>query len=128
MKPDGRLFGQSAESIADEYLRKKGYRIIDRNVRSPSGELDLVARLGDTVVFIEVKARRTEKYGGVSYSINRRKEQRIIKLAAQYLAKHHLHGQPCRFDVILCKGGQTAPIEIEHIEDAFEVTGEDLRW
>ena len=128
MKTDGRLFGQSAESIADEYLRKKGYRIIDRNVRLPSGELDLVARLGDTVVFIEVKSRRTEMYGGVTYSIDKRKEQRIIKLAAQYLAKHHLHSQPCRFDVILCKGGQTMPIEIVHIEDAFEVPGEDLRW
>ena len=128
MKGNPRLFGQSAELAADAYLQKKGYRILGRNVRLNSGELDLVAQLGETVVFIEVKARRTETYGGVSYAIDRRKEQRVIKLAAQYLAKHKLNGQPCRFDVILCKEGQMTSIEIEHIENAFEVPGEDLRW
>lgn len=128
MSGDPRTFGQHAESEAERYLRRKGYRILERNVRSPNGELDLVARSGDVLVFVEVKARRSSAYGGASYAVDGRKQARLVRLAAQYLVRHRLRAVPCRFDVVLCTGGTVGPNAIEHIENAFEVPGEDLRW
>ena len=87
MKSDGQRFGESAEVLAEHWLRKKGYRILERNIRLPGGELDMIVRHGDMLVFVEVKARRTDEYGGAPYAIPRSKEQRMIKLAAQYLAQ-----------------------------------------
>lgn len=124
----GRLFGQAAESAAERYLRRKGYRIVARNARTPSGELDLVARIGQTLVFVEVKARGSSAYGGAAGAVDGRKQARLIKQAAQYLARHRLRDQPCRFDVILCGRDGGVPAVVEHIEQAFEVPGEDLRW
>lgn len=128
MSVAGRLFGQAAESEAERYLRRKGYRILARNARTPSGELDLVARSGSVLVFVEVKARGASTHGGAVGAVDGRKQARLVKLAAQYLARHRLRNQPCRFDVIVCAGGTDAPAVIEHIEHAFEVPGDDLRW
>ena len=124
----GRLFGEAAESEAERYLRRKGYRILERNERLPSGELDLVAQSGSELVFVEVKARSGSTHGGAVGAVNGRKQARLVRLAAQYLARHRLRNQPCRFDVILCAGGTGAPEVVEHIEHAFEVPGDDLRW
>jgi putative endonuclease len=124
----GRLFGEAAESKAEQYLRSKGYRILARNARTPSGELDLVTRAGPVLVFVEVKARGKSTHGGAVEAVDSRKQARLVRLAAQYLARHRLRDQPCRFDVILCAGGADAPEVIEHIEHAFEVPGDDLRW
>ncbi|MGH7255464.1 MAG: YraN family protein [Nitrospirales bacterium] len=126
-----RAFGQAAESAAERYLRRKGYRILGRNLRSISGELDLVAQQDEVLVFVEVKARRSEAYGGSRHAVDRRKQARLVRLAAQYLARERIRDRPCRFDVILCQGGLDAPDRpdrIVHIENAFEVPGEDLRW
>lgn len=123
-----RVFGKEAESAAELFLRKKGYRILHRNVRFPNGELDLVASIGKIVVFVEVKARRTSLFGGAPHAVNRRKELRLIQLAAQYLARYGLDDRPCRFDVVLCQGDAAESAHIEHIENAFEVPGSDLRW
>ena len=128
MQPGPHQFGRQAERLAERYLRKKGFCIIDRNVRLPGGELDLVARCGPTMVFIEVKARRTQLFGGTAYAVNNRKRQRIIKLAMGYLAQHHLKDQDCRFDVVLYDDDRTSSPTIEHIVNAFEVPGEDFRW
>ncbi len=123
-----RTFGQAGESEAERFLRRKGYKILDRNVRSPSGELDLVAQTGGVLVFVEVKARRTQALGGAVQAVDGRKQARLIRLAAQYLAQHRSRHRSCRFDVVLCTGGTDKPEAIEHIENAFEVPGEDLRW
>ena len=91
----------------------------------------MIAQHGDILVFVEVKGRRTERYGGAPFAIHGRKEQRMIKLAAQYLAyhNHEMYGhQLCRFDVILCQKNSHGPLDIQHIENAFEVSGQDLRW
>jgi putative endonuclease len=128
MSVAGRLFGHAAESEAERYLRRKGYRILARNARTPSGELDLVARSGSVLVFVEVKARGSSTHGGAVGAVDSRKQARLVKLAAQYLARHRLRNQPCRFDVVVCAGGTDAPAVIEHIEHAFEVPGGDLRW
>jgi putative endonuclease len=123
-----RLFGQEGESAAEEYLRHKGYRIVARNLRSSLGELDLVAEDGQTLIFVEVKARRTDAFGGAIHAVHPRKQEKLIQLAAQYLARHHVKDRLCRFDVVLLQGTDGAAPQIEHIENAFEVSGDDLRW
>ncbi|WP_447979669.1 YraN family protein [Candidatus Nitrospira bockiana] len=119
---DQKQFGRDAESEAERYLRRHGYRIRDRNARSVYGELDLVAERGGTIVFVEVKARRTSAYGGAPHAVDARKQAKLIRLAAHYLARHKLADRPCRFDVVLCSG-DAGPDRIEHIENAFEVPG-----
>lgn len=123
-----RMFGQEGESAAEQYLRRKGYRILARNLRSSVGELDLVAEEGQVLVFVEVKARRTDAFGGAIYAVHQRKQEKVIQLAAQYLARHHIKDRLCRFDVVLLQGDETAPTQVEHIQNAFEVSGDDLRW
>jgi putative endonuclease len=122
-----KLFGQAGESAAEEFLRHKGYRIVARNLRSSVGELDLVAEDGQVLVFIEVKARRTDAYGGAIYAVHQRKQEKVIRLAAQYLARHHIKDRLCRFDVVLLQGSNAVAPQIEHIQNAFEVSGNDLR-
>ena len=123
-----KLFGQEGESAAEQYLRHKGYRIVARNLRSSVGELDLVAEDGQVLVFVEVKARRTDAFGGAIHAVHQRKQEKLIQLAAQYLARHHLKDRPCRFDVVLLQGTDAVASQIEHIQNAFEVPGDDLRW
>jgi len=127
-KPASHLFGQTAESLAAQYLKKKGYHILGRNVQLQGGELDLIARDGKTLVFIEVKARRSDSHGGMLSTITESKKQRLIKLAARYLSQHQLSYQESRFDVVLCRQHPDDSFEIIHIEHAFEVPGEDSRW
>ncbi len=123
-----RLFGQEGEAAAERYLRQKGYRIVARNLRSSLGELDFVAEDGPVLVFVEVKARRTGEFGGAIHAVHRGKQQKLIRLASQYLARHHLTHRACRFDVVLLQGADDSVPAIEHIENAFDVPGDDLRW
>lgn len=123
-----RRLGQEGESAAEQYLRHKGYRIVARNLRSSVGELDLVAEDDQVLVFVEVKARRTDAFGGAVHAVHRRKQETLIRLAAQYLARHHIKNRLCRFDVVLLQGADTAGSQIDHIQNAFEVSGDDLRW
>jgi putative endonuclease len=118
-----RAFGLTAESEAARFLQRKGYRILDRNARSSSGELDLVAQVGDILVFVEVKARRTSAYGGAPHAVNAHKQAKLVKLAAQYMVRHGLSHRVCRFDVMLCTEDSTGRLAIEHIEHAFDVPG-----
>lgn len=113
-------FGREAEATAERYLRHKGYRIIGRNIRLATGELDLVAETGGRVVFVEVKARRTSAHGGGIHAVDARKQTRLARLAGQYLAQRRWHERLCRFDVILCGSKGGVPAVIEHIENAFD--------
>jgi putative endonuclease len=88
--------------------------------------LDLVARDGEVLVFVEVKARRSEAFGGARCAVDARKQARLIRLAARYLAVHRLQDPLCRFDVVLCSGGIDKPSALEHIEGAFDVPADDL--
>jgi putative endonuclease len=128
MLSPSQAFGQSAENLAEQMLRKKGYRILERNFRLAGGELDLIAEDHGTLVFIEVKARRGENFGGAPYAITTRKQQQIIKLAQCYLSKHGLTNKPCRFDAILMVEADQHSPELTHIEQAFEVPSSDWQW
>jgi len=128
MLSPSQAFGQSAENQAERMLRKKGYRILERNVRLAGGELDLIAEDRGALVFIEVKARRGDHLGGAAYAITTRKQQQIIKLAQCYLSKHGLIDTPCRFDAILVVGADNPSPQLTHIEQAFEVPSSVWQW
>lgn len=115
-------FGQAGEARAEQFLRQKGYRILERNLRTSLGELDLVAEDAGVLVFVEVKARTTEAFGGALLAVDRRKQAKLIRLASQYLAQRHLTERVCRFDVVLVQGGGDASSRIEHVQNAFDVS------
>lgn len=115
-------FGQASETRAEQFLVAKGYRILDRNVRTQLGELDLVADDQGVVVFIEVKGRSTEAFGGARLAVDHRKRAKLTKLAAQYLAQRHWSDKVCRFDVVLVQGQSSIRGQIEHLPNAFDVT------
>jgi putative endonuclease len=121
-----RFFGQEGEAEAERYLRRKGYRIVARNVRSSLGELDLVAEDGHVLVFIEVKARRSGRFGGAIHAVHRQKQHKLVRLAARFLAQRHWMDRLCRFDVVLLEARGTAALRVQHIQNAFEVSAGDL--
>ncbi len=110
-----RALGRAGEAVAAAALRARGYRILDRNVRLRRGELDLVADDAGTIVFVEVKTRRTAAYGTPAEAVGGRKRQALIRLAEAYLARRRLTGRPCRFDVAevwVAPGGRVLRVEI----------------
>jgi putative endonuclease len=92
--------GRDAEAIAAKHLQRHGLRIVERNWRCRFGEIDLIARDGACLVFVEVRARSSAQYGGAAESIDRRKRNRLIAAATQYLARTGLDTK-CRFDAVL---------------------------
>lgn len=95
--------GREAEAAAARLLEKAGLRIVDRNFRVRGGEIDLIARDGSTLVFVEVRARSGGGFGGAAASIDAAKQQRIVLAARHYLARH---GEcDCRFDCLLQDAG-----------------------
>jgi putative endonuclease len=109
-----RARGQWGEDLAARHYRHLGYEVIDRNWRSPTGELDLVLRTGTTIVFSEVKARRSADYGPASAAVTVAKQRRIRQLAVEWLRAHDVHGDSVRFDVVAITG-----THLDLITDAF---------
>jgi len=116
--------GRRGERAAERYLRKRGYRIVARGERGRLGELDLIAVDGRTVVFVEVKTRRSHDAGHPSEAVGAEKQKRLTRLALAYLKRHELIECASRFDVlaITWPDGARQP-KIEHIKNAFEATG-----
>jgi putative endonuclease len=102
--------GNEAEALAAEFLARRGLTIVARNWRRRCGELDLVARDGDTLVFVEVRLRRRTDYGGAAASITAAKRARLIAAAGHYLARLP-RTPPCRFDAVLLDALDPARIE-----------------
>ncbi|MFV2066160.1 MAG: YraN family protein [Pirellulales bacterium] len=116
-----RTLGQRGEVAAARYLKGQGYTIVARGDRSPWGEIDLVAVDGRTVVFVEVKTRRSHDRGHPAEAVDLRKQRQITRAALAYLKRHQLLENACRFDVVAV----TWPIEarrptIEHFRSAFD--------
>jgi len=109
--------GDAAEALAATFLERRGLKILSRNYRCRFGEIDLVAESGATLVFVEVRARRSEEFGGPAESITGTKRRRLVAAARHYLA--NAGERAARFDVVLLRG---EPPRIEWIADAF---GED---
>jgi putative endonuclease len=92
--------GISGENLACAELQRRGYAILERRYRTRFGEIDIIARDGATIVFVEVKARLTDDFGGAAAAVTRWKQRRIAQMAVDYLARRSLHDCPCRFDVV----------------------------
>lgn len=116
------LFGNRGERLAAQMLKGKGYVILARNCRNRCGEIDIIARDGDTIVFVEVKTRSEHTEGRPEEAVTRTKQRQITRAASAWLQQHKLHQHRCRFDVvaIVWRTGEK-PI-VDHIQSAFEAT------
>jgi putative endonuclease len=96
---DTRARGRVGETVAERWLRRQGFKILDRNVVTKIGEIDLIAQEEETLCFIEVKARTSRQYGPAIAAVHLGKQRRLARAAALYLARKPWEG-PCRFDVL----------------------------
>jgi len=112
--------GRLGEDLARERLKDLGYRILKTNYRCPLGEIDLVARDGDFLVFVEIKTRKNESLGQVKEAVTRRKQTQLSKVALAYMKSNNLWGSKARFDVVAI-GLIDGKREIEIIRNAFEL-------
>jgi putative endonuclease len=119
MEHDGRQsLGKLGEDLACAELARRGYAILERRYRTKYGEIDIVARESGAVVFVEVKARAGDEFGGAAAAVTMGKQQRIGRMAADFVARRHLADQPCRFDVVTVDFA-SAPPRVEVYTHAF---------
>jgi putative endonuclease len=114
-----KLLGREGEDRAAKFLAKRGYRILERNYRTRSGEIDLIALDRGVVVFVEVKTRTSNAFGAPELAVTPQKQRRMLKAALGYMKYRKLHQVPCRFDVVAISGA--AGPEVELIQNAFEM-------
>ena len=108
-------FGQRGEALAADWYRRHGYSVVDRNWRSPIGEIDLIVRRGRLVVVAEVKSRKSDAFGVPALAVGVAKQRRLRRLAAAWLVEHRVgRGLSVRFDVVAITGDQ-----IDVYENAF---------
>lgn len=118
-KSNSKGFGKKGEDIAEELLRSKGYQILKRNFRFGKGEIDIIAKDGDCLVFVEVKSRKNYDFGEPEYSITKSKQKQLKRIAEGYFYVNGINEQLCRFDVITIVGEKEDELKINHIENAF---------
>lgn len=114
MKQDNYKKGKTGELLAKIYLRLKLYKIVEMNYKGANGEIDIIAKKGNTLVFVEVKYRANLENGYPREAVNKHKIQKITKTAQHYIASHNIKNTDFRFDVIEILGKH-----IEHIKNAF---------
>lgn len=117
--------GGKGERLAARHLRRSGLRVITTNYRAPSGEIDIIAREGDTLVFVEVKTRRR---GEPAEAVHAEKQRKITRAALAFMKHHRLleRDVPCRFDVVAVvwpEPGTRSRPDIQHFRSAFDATG-----
>jgi putative endonuclease len=116
------MLGKIGEDLACRELEDRGYAILARRYRRRAGELDIIARDGPTVVFVEVKAREGRKFGGAVDAVTSLKRRRMTRVALEYLVRHRLTHCPCRFDVVSIHMENEQPV-IELYKNAFSTSG-----
>jgi putative endonuclease len=141
---DAQRFGRDSEAAAARYLRRAGYRIVARNYRTPFGEIDLVAYDGSVLAFIEVKARRNERFGAPQTAVTADKRRRLTRVALAYLAGMRPAGRvgatrradepscrfdlpSCRFDLVIIESEVKRgprPVRITLLKDVFSPAGD----
>lgn len=115
------VFGRIGEEAAALHLERRGYRILARNYRTGFAEVDLIARRGTTLVFVEVKTRSSLRFGAPVEAVSAEKQRRLSKVALDYMLQHSLEGHEARFDVVsvlLDRAGSLVRIEV--LENAFD--------
>ena len=113
-----RALGAAGEAAAEDWLRDRGYAIVARGFRTRLGEIDIVARQGRLVVFVEVKTRRGEGFGRPSEAVTPAKQRRLARVAQMFLVRSGWSEAPCRFDVVEVEPAG-AGLAVRHIADAF---------
>jgi putative endonuclease len=115
------LLGKEGERLAEQYLKKKGYKIVERNYRCRGAELDLIVLDRRVIVFVEVKTRTGHGFGSPLEAVEFRKQQKMIQAAQYFLNEKKLHQRDARFDVVGISWPGGEPL-VEHIENAFELS------
>ncbi|HXT02141.1 MAG TPA: YraN family protein [Elusimicrobiota bacterium] len=108
--------GQNAEALAAAFLQAKGMTIIEKNFRAKVGEIDIIAKDQDEVIFVEVRARASRDFGGAAASVGGAKRRKLIRAARLWLQARNWDGA-CRFDVVAVDGGK-----LEHLPAAFDAS------
>lgn len=109
------------ERLASEHLKAQGYQILVENYRFQRGEIDIIAKLEERIVFVEVKTRRSLKFGLPQYAVTVQKQRQISKIALAYLQSQDLLDSPCRFDVIAIHlSPHSELLRLQQFESAFE--------
>jgi putative endonuclease len=119
-----KLLGDRGERAAVKHLKKQGYRILAKQYRNQFGEIDIIAQIGATTIFVEVKTRKSADDGQPFEAVDRRKQEKLTRAALAWLKKHRRLEQPARFDIvsILWPDDGSEP-RLTHYENAFEPTG-----
>jgi putative endonuclease len=119
--PSDRItLGKAGEDFACRELERRGYEILARRFRTRYGEIDIVAREGEALVFVEVKARRSTRFGEPSEAVHWRKQQTIARIAAEYVLRHGIGHGSCRFDVVSVVFGDGLRPRLEVLRGAFD--------
>jgi putative endonuclease len=113
-----RMKGEIAENIAVSFLREKGYEILEKNFHFGKGEIDIIARDGDVLVFVEVKSKRSDAEGRPEDEVDQRKQTQVRRIAEGYLHVHGIRDVACRCDVVAIVGDENKH-EIRYYKDAF---------
>jgi putative endonuclease len=119
MSRDNVIFGKTGEDLACRELERRGYAIVARRYRRRGGELDIIARDGPTLVFVEVKTRDGCAFGGAAEAVTWATRRRSVRLALDYMARNHVHECPCRIDVVSIHIAEGPPV-IEIFQNAFD--------
>ena len=114
---NNKIKGNTGEKIAENYLKSKGYTILDKNFTTEVGEIDIIAATEGYLVFVEVKERFSDKYGYAAEAVGQRKQNKISQVASQYISKYRYFDANVRFDVIEVYFDEK---RVEHIENAFD--------
>ncbi len=118
-EPDRHARGAASEDAALAFLQARGLHVLARNANTRGGELDLVMRDADCVVFVEVRYRASAGFGGGAVSVDASKRRKLVHAAQVWLLRHPQHANaPCRFDVIAASGDPAAP-QLDWLRDAF---------
>jgi putative endonuclease len=112
--------GAEGEARAATHLKRRGYRIVARNVRAGGVEIDLIARRGSWTIFIEVKTRRSRRTGLPEEAVDARKRARLVRGAAAWLHEHARTGTRVRFDVVVCEVDSASRWRLRHLPGAFD--------
>ena len=113
------VFGKTGEDLACRELERRGYAILARRYRLRIGEIDIVCRDGETIVFVEVKARGGREFGEGAEAVTALKRRRLTMVAGEYLMKHRLADRPCRFDVVSIRVEDDRPV-VDVFQNAFD--------
>ena len=123
MRNKQQKFGLKGEALAARYLKKNGYKILEQNYRTKLGEIDIIATENKTIVFVEVKSRKSIRYGSPKWAVTPQKQRKISMVALHYLKITRQSDAKARFDVVALTSNRDEP-QIEIVKNAFELAYE----